>query len=103
MTERQTLILSQVADERDRQDAKFGDQTTLPNGTGGVIAERQRDLLVEACNYATRTGKLSWAHILREEVAEALAETDIPHLRRELIQVAAVAVAWIEAIDGRQA
>jgi hypothetical protein len=34
-------------------------------------------------------------------VAEALAEDDPTLLRAELIQVAAVAVAWVEAIDRR--
>lgn len=44
---------------------------------------------------------MDWLHILREEVAEAFAETDPVALRGELVQVAAVAVAWAEAIDRR--
>ena len=43
------------------------------------------------------------ADILAEEVAEVYAESDPDRLRAELIQVAAVCVQWIEAIDGRSA
>ncbi len=40
-------------------------------------------------------------HILLEEVHEALAEDDPTRLRAELLQVAAVAVCWVEAIEQR--
>lgn len=43
----------------------------------------------------------AWDGILLEEVWEALAEADPAKLRTELIQVAAVAAAWIQAIDRR--
>ena len=36
-----------------------------------------------------------------EEVAEAFAEADVRRLRAELVQCAAVAVKWVEAIDRR--
>ena len=46
---------------------------------------------------------LLWAAILTEEVGEVnraiLDKADAQHLRAELVQVAAVAVAWMEAID----
>jgi hypothetical protein len=41
--------------------------------------------------------------ILREEVYEAFAEEDPAALRTELIQVAAVAATWVDAIDRRAA
>jgi len=45
----------------------------------------------------------TWATILIEEVGEACKEVNeavsVERLREELIQVAAVAVAWIECID----
>jgi hypothetical protein len=50
---------------------------------------------------AVREGTLTWTHILEEEVCEALAETDQERLREELVQVAAVACAWVECIDRR--
>lgn len=42
-----------------------------------------------------------WRTILAEEVYEAFAETDPARLRHELVQVAAVAAAWVEDIDSR--
>lgn len=45
----------------------------------------------------------SWALILLEEVSEAVeAIGDVTALRAELVQVGAVACAWVEAIDRRQ-
>ena len=45
------------------------------------------------------SGAHSWDAILLEEVFEALAESDPVRRRAELVQVAAVAAAEIEAID----
>lgn len=46
-------------------------------------------------------GIVTFRDILACEVAEAFAEEDPARLRAELIQVAAVAVQWVEAIDAR--
>jgi NTP pyrophosphatase (non-canonical NTP hydrolase) len=73
-------VLKDVVAERARQDAKWGSQRHLP------------DLL--------------WHAILSEEVGEcakAILERDRENLRTELIQVAAVAVATVEAIDTAKA
>jgi hypothetical protein len=53
-----------------------------------------------------RRGGLTWGHILIEEVAEAIeaATVEPPNrLRAELLQVAAVALRWADAIDHRPA
>ena len=42
-------------------------------------------------------------HLLREEIAEVFVESDADRLREELIQVAALAVSWVEKIDARGA
>ncbi len=55
----------------------------------------------EMCRYQLLHVDVNWKTILLEEVAEAFAENDPATLRRELVQVAAVAAAWIEAIDRR--
>jgi len=78
----QADVLQQVAAERARQDAKWGVQ-----------------------NHKAPM----WAAILMEEVGEAAAFSlsdeyghsfsDREHLREELVQVAAVAVAFIECLD----
>lgn len=84
MSER-TFIYAQIGHERARQDAKWGDQS----GNGPMI----------------------WATVLGEEfgeVCEAALHTEFGGpaaigLENELIQVAAVAVAWIEALRKRTA
>jgi len=80
-------VLADIADERARQEEKWGDQSGHPY--------------------------LLWNAILGEEVGEVsrvLLEhwnTHLPdtsaanQLRAELVQIAAVAVAWVETIDKR--
>lgn len=98
-----SLVLLEVMEERRRQDERFPDQH-LPNGTadlGDANAEIQAKARVRANE---SLGILTWRDILDEEVAEAFAEREPSRLREELIQVAAVAVRWVEDIDhGRQA
>jgi NTP pyrophosphatase (non-canonical NTP hydrolase) len=72
-------VLSQIAAERRWQDQRWG-------GRPGV----------------DRINEHTYAAVLGEEfgeVCKAWLERDIRHLRHELIQVAAVALAWIEEID----
>lgn len=47
-------------------------------------------------------GSVTWWHILREEVFEAAAESDRAALRAELVQVAAVALKMIDALDTKE-
>ena len=79
-------VFQEVEAERQRQDDKWGEQN---------------------CH------DFEWVSILTEEVGEAAAEAneanfnfgknrgDFTKLRAEVLQVAAIAVAWIEAIDRR--
>jgi hypothetical protein len=95
-------VLADVADERTRQDDRWGEQNH-PDGTGapefGELADRAKQQYEDAA----RDGSVTWTNVLLEEVAEAFAESDPARLREELIQVAAVAVAWAECIDRREA
>ena len=114
---RMAEVMMEVAAERTRQDAKWGEQNH-PNGTGGKttpVAEivRGRANAIVNRHYAlglalqaksatdrhAKEGTLTFADILLEEVFEALAEADPAKLRAELVQVAAVAAQWVEAID----
>jgi hypothetical protein len=95
-------ILDEIHDERVHQDEKWHEQNH-PDGTGNRWFEFERDFYRDLCERMTAEGKITWRHILLEEVYEALAEEDPAHLRSELVQVAAVATAWIEAIDRRRA
>lgn len=76
------VILGEVSRERARQDAKWG-------GIPGI----------------DRNNQDTYAAVLGEEFGEcckAWLERDMPNLREELIQVAAVAVAWVEEIEQRR-
>lgn len=105
------LVLSEIERERLRQDEKWGvqnhpdiDYRHVPS----VYIFASQDMK-EVCQAAHKAGQDNWATILLEEVLEAVdeAETDGASndsgakLRTELIQVAAVCVAWVEAIDRR--
>lgn len=114
-------VVLELAEERTRQTAKHGDQSHLPDGTGAALwlsmdddyIRRhgiRRDNLAawakartDEASQASGDGSITFEHILTEEWAEAIAESDPDALRAELVQVAAVAVQWIEAIDLRAA
>jgi hypothetical protein len=105
-----------VSQEVQRSAEKHGDQGHLRDGTGearefsaDLRASRDFEELAhwakKRCKAASSNeggdGSITWEHILTEEWAEALSEKDTVALRSELVQVAAVAVKWIEAIDRR--
>lgn len=95
------VVLADISTERDRQLLKWGPQTH-PDGTEDTANSRElRDMWRRHCDAMARQGRVTWLDILREETYEAFAETDPAALRKELVQAAAVAVAWIEDIDSR--
>jgi NTP pyrophosphatase (non-canonical NTP hydrolase) len=112
-------VLGNIISERIRQDRKFGaerDHRDVPASRGTVVDYTTDCGVIRAaaakaeCELAAEQRRVTWTHILVEEVAEVIeaarAETvdgdpDLASLREELIQVAAVAVAWVEAIDRR--
>ncbi len=102
--------LAEIAAEAARAGQTWGPQTHLPDGTGpdvrvyieGSASEVSDDVRREV-NALASVGKSAWTPILLEEAFEAFAEDDPARLRAELIQVAAVALRWITAIDTRQA
>jgi hypothetical protein len=96
------LICEEVQHERRRQDKKWGQQNH-PDGTGGAGREALAEFAKQDCQDAFARGEGSWRLILREEIAEAMAEDDPVKLRAELIQSAAVIVAWVQCIDRRAA
>jgi hypothetical protein len=105
-----TPVLVEVARERARQDARWGEQNhplwheSLPDPVirashYGVPTERAAKWL---CEIEAKGGCQTYVSILVEEVAEAVSAQDEAHARAELVQVAAVAVAMCEAIDRRR-
>ncbi len=115
-------ILGEIHAERDRQERKWGQQNH-PNRFWSPRTNTTRDDFdlaqyqaqadfwkqVNADRVKQRNDEglgsdrnAAWDGILLEEVFEALSEEDDTSIREELIQVAAVAVAWIQAIDRRR-
>ena len=107
-------VLADVRDERGAQFARYGTNETLLDGTGkasrwlapvsdtsAVSAERLFRENYES--FEDAYGSPTWMHLLREEIAEVFVESDTDRLREELIQVAALAVSWVEKIDARGA
>lgn len=92
-------VLGDILRERVQQDAKWGEQNH-PDGTGRDGDADMAKLDRAKCK-ANAPDEDNWRDILQEEVSEAFAETHPSALRAELIQVAAVAAAWVEAIDRR--
>lgn len=101
-------VLAEVAAERERQEAKWGQQNHPWHVPGLAVESVRHELRIpsstEARDYVQALadyGILSYSAILLEEVCEAVDESDDVLARHELIQVAAVAVAAVEAIDRR--
>jgi hypothetical protein len=92
-------VLVEIAAERERQNAEWGEQNH-EDGTHRarrMFADRAR----ASCQDAAAAGDVTWLDILWKEISETFAEEDPDQLRAELVQVAAVTVAWVEAIDRR--
>ena len=89
-TEAQDAVLTQVIVERAQQDAKWGEQ----NHNDFVWAAGLGEEFGEACQAALKASG--------DEDGTPRPEMWSPQLRMELIQVAAVAVAWVECIDRRR-
>lgn len=105
-------VLHGIYEERLRQDQKWGVQTHLHTHPSLLEAADPEKSVAEFYDVPTETevklsvetavkqGDLTWGDILLEEVVEALTVRDNKALlRKELVQVAAVATAWIEQID----
>lgn len=96
-----TTILDEILAERVRQHRLWGDRSHLPMGTGsGFKANADEARIV--CDIKHRQGTLTFRHIIAEEFWELMAATTDEERRAEAIQVAAVCVQIIEAIDARQ-
>lgn len=97
-------ITDEIARERERQQVKFGEQNCPDAFLNQLYPIMSGDDARGICQHHFARGIGTWLDILCEEVGEAGDEAiagDEAKLRAELVQVAAVAVAWIEAIDRR--
>lgn len=86
--------------ERRRQLKKRGVQERASGHSAAVFGEHEA-IARRAYEEALAAGKLTWLHILNEEVMEAFAADTVEHCREELVQVMAVAASWILDLDRR--
>ena len=119
------FAIGSVIEERQRQEAKWGEQNH-PMVPADIVREAHAHGAApeffachilgiddakaarDECNREHRAGRGTYTHILVEEVAEFV-EACVIHgetsdeARAEMVQVAAVALAMIEAIDRKRA
>lgn len=108
-------VLMMVFDERVRQEERYGEanvHTTSGTGPGTAwllpytfdnATQIQQQLRYDYEDFEAEGNKVTWAHLVREEIAEAfeLEEGD-PELVTELVQVAALCVSWVERLTARR-
>lgn len=100
------FILREIETERIKQDVKWGEQN-IPSVKPGIPAHKMfdeyglppEDWAKDSCDVATRLRKLTYGHIAVEELCEVISALDDESRRKELVQLAAVVVQWIECID----
>ena len=96
-------ILEEIRAECQRQKNKFGEQNHRMVALDHY-ADQYRAMAQSVKKYndkltASEERKIAWDSILLEEVWEALGETEPEKQRKEMIQVAAVAVAIVECLE----
>jgi NTP pyrophosphatase (non-canonical NTP hydrolase) len=98
-----SLVFVEITDERTRQDAKWGGVPGLERRDDHTYAAVLGEEFGEVCKaWLERRDDHTYAAVLGEEfgeVCKAWLERDTDALRAELIQTAAVAVAWVEELD----
>ncbi len=106
--ERQNKIIYEILTERKRQDEKFGEHnrrtsdqmlSVLPCERYGLPSE---EVIKSHTDEAMEVGKLTFAHVVTEELVEAISAKTTEHQREELVQCAASIIQWIEAIDRKK-
>lgn len=109
MSEEIELIIEDIKEEISFQRTKWGTQNhpvidvALKNRSPQRICDEygipSENIAKQACDLAAEKGICTWMHILVEEVSETASAKTIDDLRKELIQVAAVAISAIESLD----
>lgn len=105
-------VLEKVFEERCRQVAQYGHNEDLEDGTGKDVVwlspysqepawanqeDFREDYEAWKQNPENPTGKPTWVHLVREEIAEAFELAgDDPEFVAEILQVAALCVSWAE-------
>lgn len=112
LEERAVYLSSKVIEEMIRQNKKWGVQNHPSVSAKSQIRMEQfpenvcKDLEIptetrakEICETMFSSGDPNWAAILQEEVSEAVCAKTEQKRREELVQVAAVALSWVDCLD----
>lgn len=100
-------VLDLVFIERTRQVAQYGHNEDLEHGMGPDVCwllpfttanaqQVERALRRDYEDFEEDTGKPTWAHLIREELAETFTEADPLAREEEALQVAALLVSYVE-------
>lgn len=92
------VILAEVQDECRGLYRRLG-PLKLPDGLG--VGCNDAGIARDICQRAAEEGRLTWLHLMAEQWAEARGALSQAHLREQLLRVAVLAVAWVDAIDRR--
>ena len=94
---RRANILSEIIAERQKQDAKWGEQNHIPIEWSAILTEECGEVAKEALEYHFYTKK----NRLSDKSASSIVwqKEKLSKYRTELIQVAAVAVAMLESLE----
>jgi hypothetical protein len=96
-------VLTEVAQERARQDATYGAQRHLPLVWPGRHYLPSEQTLRSRYEWAVADGTVAHGEIILEELGEALHAQTREQQRAELVQTAACVVKAIEALDWQAA
>lgn len=101
-------IFEEIVEERKRQNTKWGQQDHpsirelsehLPEAQAHYYEIPTEERAKSLCNVAFDSGVPTYAHIAVEELSEVVGAADEIERRKELVQLAAVVVQWIQNID----
>lgn len=98
-TEGMRRIVIDALAEVERSIEKHGYQRHRPLGTEPAVFAPLRDNAQMVVDTGLTDGTVTWAQIISEEMFEAFAEAEPEAVRAELVQVLAVVIKAIDAID----
>jgi hypothetical protein len=93
------MLLDRVRDEMARQDERYPWPRTFPLRQRSAMIEAKLLQAEQIARQDFAEGCPSWVAILAEEVGGAAGERDPVALVEELVQVAAVALSWAQALE----
>ena len=92
-------ILKEFMYELRRAEELHPNTSNIPHGVGGSGRVTYTKIAQASCDRAHKEGRLTHTHVHEEESAESYSAKTRKELRKELVQVGAMTLKWISAID----